>query len=451
MYSLSKALGFSLDTPWKELPEPARNAILYGIEPQKIALIVAARREGEARRSGRQGGRLPRHRAAHRAPLPPLPPARRGELPDGGVARQGDGRAHLPRLQRRAPPRDAAAVHDRRQEHPRRRPAQLRRAARRFSAPSSPPAAAPTPAGRCSTRSAAGCELLLGIGLDYLNFNRRSGTLSGGESQRIRLSTQIGSGLMGMLYVLDEPSIGLHPKDNVKMIATLESLRDIGNTVIVVEHDEDTIRAADHVVEMGPGPGRAWRQRRGPGHARRHRSRCKASPTGQFFSGRRSIATPSAAAQGQRQDARRPRRAREQPEVDRRDVPARHRSSRSPARPVRARARWSTRSSTRRSGSGSSTRGRCPATTTASTALEHVHKVVNIDQSPIGRNSRSNPATYIGFYDTIRDLFTHAPLSVGARATSRGASASTSRAAAARSARAKASSRRSSTSCPTSR
>ena len=98
-------------------------------------------------------------------------------------------------------------------------------------------------------------HLLLGIGLDYLNLNRRSSTLSGGESQRIRLSTQIGSGLMGMLYVLDEPSIGLHPKDNVKMIATLESLRDIGNTVIVVEHDEDTIRAADHIVEMGPGPG----------------------------------------------------------------------------------------------------------------------------------------------------------------------------------------------------
>ena len=134
-------------------------------------------------------------------------------------------------------------------------------------------------------------ELLLGIGLDYLNFNRRSGTLSGGESQRIRLSTQIGSGLMGMLYVLDEPSIGLHPKDNVKMIATLESLRDIGNTVIVVEHDEDTIRAADHLVEMGPGPGV-------------HGGRvvvqgtlddvlaCKASPTGQFLSGKRSIATP---------------------------------------------------------------------------------------------------------------------------------------------------------------
>ena len=98
-------------------------------------------------------------------------------------------------------------------------------------------------------------ELLIGIGLDYLNLNRRSGTLSGGESQRIRLSTQIGSGLMGMLYVLDEPSIGLHPKDNVKMIATLEKLRDLGNTLVVVEHDEETIRAADWLIEIGPGPG----------------------------------------------------------------------------------------------------------------------------------------------------------------------------------------------------
>ncbi|MCZ6677880.1 MAG: excinuclease ABC subunit UvrA, partial [Candidatus Poribacteria bacterium] len=97
--------------------------------------------------------------------------------------------------------------------------------------------------------------LLIGIGLDYLNLNRRSATLSSGESQRIRLSTQIGSGLMGMLYVLDEPSIGLHPKDNAKMIDTLRQLRDIGNTVIVVEHDESTIRAADHIIELGPGPG----------------------------------------------------------------------------------------------------------------------------------------------------------------------------------------------------
>src|SRR5262249_48708788 len=136
-------------------------------------------------------------------------------------------------------------------------------------------------------------ELLLGIGLDYLNLNRRSGTLSGGESQRIRLSTQIGSGLMGMLYVLDEPSIGLHPKDNVKMIATLERLRDIGNTVIVVEHDEDTIRAADHVVEMGPGPGVHGGKVVAQGRLDDVLA-CAASPTGQFLSGKRAIATPKA-------------------------------------------------------------------------------------------------------------------------------------------------------------
>src|SRR6266849_5992607 len=134
-------------------------------------------------------------------------------------------------------------------------------------------------------------KLLLGIGLDYLSFNRRASTLSGGESQRIRLSTQIGSGLMGMLYVLDEPSIGLHPKDNVKMIATLERLRDLGNTVIVVEHDEDTIRAAEHVVEMGPGPGVHGGEVVVQGtiaDVLRH----PGSPTGQYLRGQRQIEIP---------------------------------------------------------------------------------------------------------------------------------------------------------------
>src|SRR5581483_7658509 len=143
-------------------------------------------------------------------------------------------------------------------------------------------------------------ELLLGIGLDYLNFNRRSSTLSGGESQRIRLSSQIGSGLMGMLYVLDEPSIGLHPKDNVKMIATLERLRDLGNTVIVVEHDEDTIRAADHVVEMGPGPGVHGGEVVVQGTLDDLLA-CPRSPTGQYLSGRRSIPTPRVRRKGKGQ------------------------------------------------------------------------------------------------------------------------------------------------------
>ena len=134
-------------------------------------------------------------------------------------------------------------------------------------------------------------NLLLGIGLDYLNLNRRSATLSGGESQRIRLSTQIGSGLMGMLYVLDEPSIGLHPKDNAKMIETLRKLRDIGNTVIVVEHDESTIRSADHIIELGPGPGIHGGHVVVQGKLDKILD-CSESLTGLYLSGRREIPLP---------------------------------------------------------------------------------------------------------------------------------------------------------------
>ena len=225
MYSLSHGLDFSLDTPWKDLPERVRHAILYGIDPKRVVLTVAARSEGAARQPGGQGGRLRRHRPPNRALLPPLSPARRGQLADGSVARQGDGRAHLPRLPRRAGPRHAAALHRRGKTiHD---VGQLNFDELHAFLGTVKPAGRGADAGRQVLREIRGrLELLLGIGLDYLNFNRRSATLSGGESQRIRLSTQIGSGLMGMLYVLDEPSIGLHPKDNVKMIATLERLRD---------------------------------------------------------------------------------------------------------------------------------------------------------------------------------------------------------------------------------
>ena len=216
---------------------------------------------------------------------------------------------------------------------------------------------------------------------------------------------------MGMLYVLDEPSIGLHPKDNVKMIATLESLRDIGNTVIVVEHDEDTIRAADHIVEMGPGPGRARRRGRRAGHARR-RARVqgvadRAVPLGQA----RSIATPAQRRTGNGK-ALIVRGAREN-NLKNVDVTfplgtlvaitgASGSGKSTLVNEILYKALWKRLVDTRT----------LPGEHDGVDGLEHVHKVVNIDQSPIGRNSRSNPATYIGFYDTIRDLFTQAPLSV---------------------------------------
>src|SRR6476659_1299343 len=253
-------------------------------------------------------------------------------------------------------------------------------------------------------------NLLLGIGLDYLNFNRRSGTLSGGESQRIRLSTQIGSGLMGMLYVLDEPSIGLHPKDNVKMIATLKSLRDIGNTVIVVEHDEDTIRAADHIIEMGPGPGVHGGKVVVQGKLN-DVLKCPASPTGRFFSGNLSIETPSRRRKGNGKTLT-VRRARENnlKSVDVKfplgmlvAITGASGSGKSTlVSEILYKALWKRLVDTRT----------LPGEHDRVDGMEHVHKVVNIDQTPIGRNSRSNPATYVGFYDTIRDLFTAAPLSV---------------------------------------
>jgi excinuclease ABC subunit A len=253
-------------------------------------------------------------------------------------------------------------------------------------------------------------DLLLGIGLDYLSFNRRSSTLSGGESQRIRLSSQIGSGLMGMLYVLDEPSIGLHPKDNVKMIATLERLRDIGNTVIVVEHDEDTIRAADHLVEMGPGPGVHGGRVVAQGTIA-DILKSKASPTGQYFSGTRGIPTPQKRRRGNGASLV-IRGARENnlkgltvafPLGQLIAVTGASGSGKSTlVSDILYKALWKRLVDTRT----------LPGDHDGIDGLEHVHKVVNIDQSPIGRNSRSNPATYVGFYDAIRDLFSNTPLAL---------------------------------------
>jgi excinuclease ABC subunit A len=246
-------------------------------------------------------------------------------------------------------------------------------------------------------------ELLIAIGLDYLSLNRRSSTLSGGESQRIRLSSQIGSGLMGMLYVLDEPSIGLHPKDNVKMIETLKRLRDIGNTVIVVEHDADTIRAADHILEIGPGPGVHGGKivTEGPLKKILHDGN---SLTGSYLSGKKSIAIPG----------------RRRPHGGKSIVirGARHNNLKNIQVEIPLEQFVCV---TGASGSGKSSlihsilHKRLFSLLYDSrvfagdhdelTGSEHISDVIDIDQSPIGRSSRSNPATYIGFYDAIRTLF----------------------------------------------
>jgi len=409
MYSLAKALCFSLDTPWEELPQPVRTAILEGIDGKKIVMrqppdAKVKREDSEGKEIGFGGiaRRIERHYRRYR---------QRGEASSGMEAWLDkvmvehtcpDCNGARVRATRLLFTIEGKTVHDVGQLHFDELHAFLGTVK---------PAGRGAAAGRQVLGEVQGrLKLLLGIGLDYLNFNRRSGTLSGGESQRIRLSTQIGSGLMGMLYVLDEPSIGLHPKDNVKMIATLENLRDIGNTIIVVEHDEDTIRAADHIVEMGPGPGVHGGEVVVQGSLGDVLA-CKASPTGQFLSGQRFIETPKRRRKGNGK-ALRVRGARENnlkgvevtfPLGTLVAITGASGSGKSTLiNEILYKALWKRLVDTRT----------LPGEHDGVDGVEHVHKVVNIDQSPIGRNSRSNPATYIGFYDHIRDLFTKAPLSV---------------------------------------
>jgi excinuclease ABC subunit A len=409
MYSLAKAIGFSLETPWEKLAEAARNAILYGIEPRKIEMLVPP--DAKAKRDDRVGKQVGFNGIARRIERWYRRYRQRGEAnsrmeewldkvmvehtcPDCNGAR-----LRATRLLFTVAGKNIYEI------------GQLNFDELHAFLGTIKPAGRGAQAGRQVLHEVRGrLELLLGIGLDYLNFNRRSGTLSGGESQRIRLSTQIGSGLMGMLYVLDEPSIGLHPKDNVKMIATLRSLRDIGNTVIVVEHDEATIRAADHLVEMGPGPGIHGGNVVVQGRFE-DVLKCATSPTGQFLSGKRSIARPEKRRKGNGA-ALTVYGARENnlKSIDVKfplgmlvAITGASGSGKSTlVNEILYKALWKRLVDTRA----------LPGEHERVDGMESVHKVVNIDQSPIGRNSRSNPATYIGFYDSIRDLFTQAPLSV---------------------------------------
>ena len=246
-------------------------------------------------------------------------------------------------------------------------------------------------------------RFLTDVGLSYLTLTRSAGSLSGGESQRIRLATQIGSSLMGVLYILDEPSIGLHQRDNDKLLATLKHLRDIGNTLIVVEHDEDTMRAADFIVDVGPGAGSRGGEIVATGSLEDIVA-CERSVTGQYLSGFKKIPVPSSRRAGNGQFLK--VEGAEENNLKNIDVSI----------PL-----GTLTCVTGVSGSGKSSLvgevlnktllGRLnhartrPGACRRITGIEHLDKVIDIDQSPIGRTPRSNPATYTGLFNDIRDLF----------------------------------------------
>ena len=246
-------------------------------------------------------------------------------------------------------------------------------------------------------------QFLIDVGLEYLTLSRSAGTLSGGEAQRIRLATQIGSGLTGVLYILDEPSIGLHQRDNDKLIATLKKLRDLGNTLIVVEHDEDTMYAADQIIDIGPGAGVHGGRVLAQGTAEEIKN-VEGSITGAYLSGRRKISVPKKRRTGNRRSIE---------IVGATENNLKNISVKFPLGKFIC--------ITGVSGSGKSTlinevlykniaqklngatekAGKCKQIK----GLDNIDKIINIDQSPIGRTPRSNPATYTGAFDLIRDIF----------------------------------------------
>ena len=250
-------------------------------------------------------------------------------------------------------------------------------------------------------------KFLVDVGLDYLNLSRSSGTLSGGEAQRIRLATQIGSALMGVLYILDEPSIGLHQRDNDKLIQTLKNLRDVGNTVIVVEHDEDTMREADFIVDIGPKAGEHGGQIIAAGTVDEIKA-CKESITGQYLTGEKEVKVPESRRKGNGQFIT---------VVGAKENNLKNLTVKFPLGVLTM--------VTGVSGSGKSTlvneilykglnkiinKSKNPTGTYKEiTGYESIDKIIDIDQSPIGRTPRSNPATYTGTFDIIRELFAQTP------------------------------------------
>jgi excinuclease ABC subunit A len=398
LQSLSMHYGFDLDTPFESLPERIQDVILNGSGKEAIAFQVLAPRGGFTTRSYPFEGVLANM-------------ARRYHESDSMAVRE-----ELAKYQNN---KACPACHGTR----------LREEARHVMVGGVPifeVSAMPLKqvlvffealkldghraqiADRIVKEIVARVGFLNNVGLDYLSLDRSADTLSGGESQRIRLASQIGSGLTGVMYVLDEPSIGLHQRDNDRLLATLKHLRDIGNSVLVVEHDEDAIRAADYVVDMGPGAGVHGGEVVAEGTPEAIRM-SEHSLTGQYLSGRRRIAIP---------------KTRRQPDPERQlvvtDASGNNLKNVTLNLPVGLFV-----CVTGVSGSGKSTlindtlytavarhlygSSAEPAPHGEIRGLEFFDKVINVDQSPIGRTPRSNPATYTGLFTPIRELFAGVP------------------------------------------
>ncbi len=396
LQALQKHLGLDLHTPWRDLPEPVRRAVLYGTGEEAVDFAFQARNSTYRFRKPFEGviPRLERRLREARSEddLEDLAEfLERKPCPECGGARL--------RPESRAVTVGGRAIHE--------VCALTVEACLGFFRDLDLPEREARIAERVLREIRERLRFLLEVGLGYLTLDRPATTLSGGESQRIRLATQVGSRLTGVLYILDEPTIGLHPRDNRRLLGTLLELRDLGNTVIVVEHDEDTIRAADHVIDMGPGAGEHGGHVVAQGTPDEIASH-PASLTGAYLAGRKAIPVP---------ERRRPADGRRLVVRGARGNNLRDLDVEIPLGVFVC--------VTGVSGSGKSTLvvdTLYPALAAALhgarlrplehdriEGVEHVDKVVDVDQSPIGRTPRSNPATYTGVFSPIRDLFARLP------------------------------------------
>ena len=248
-------------------------------------------------------------------------------------------------------------------------------------------------------------KFLNDVGLEYLTLSRTATTLSGGEAQRIRLASQLGSGLCGVLYVLDEPTIGLHPRDNLRLLKALYRLRDLGNTLVLVEHDREIIAGSDHALRLRSGGRQTWRRDRGPWRVAEVKKRQK-SVTGPYLSGKKAIPIPATGGRWIRTAQRCLSRALVITTCRTSTCSFRWAIwSRSPALRVAARARWSMTSSTLRWRPSYIALRRSPGAHDEIMGIEFVNKVIRVDQQPLGNSPTSNPATYTKAFELIRQLF----------------------------------------------